>query len=90
MTLHVCIELNASQVISRVKSGETIFITQWGKVVAKLIPVDAGLPSWNELVASGAVTLPVDLDTRLTAGPTPWRGKGKSPSKLMVAERYQN
>ena len=71
-------------------SSENNLLSNWRDDLIKLIPVDAGLPSWNELVASGAVTLPVDLDTRLTAGPTPWRGKGKSPSELMVAERYQN
>ncbi len=60
-------ELNqhTSQVLARVVGGETIEITERGRPVARLVPVNDDLPALSRLVASGRAVAPTNT------GPVP-------------------
>jgi prevent-host-death family protein len=49
---------NTSQVLARVRSGETIEVTERGRPIARLVPVDEGLSLLDRLVAQGRATAP--------------------------------
>ncbi len=49
---------NTSQVLARVSSGETIEITDRGRPVARLVPVDDDTSTLNRLVSSGRALAP--------------------------------
>jgi prevent-host-death family protein len=49
---------NTSQVLARVSSGETIEITDRGRPVARLVPVDDDTSTLNRLVSSGRAVAP--------------------------------
>jgi prevent-host-death family protein len=54
---------NTSQVIERVRRGETLEVTDRGRPVARLVPIDGGLSMLDRLVAEGravAPTVPAD------------------------------
>jgi prevent-host-death family protein len=52
---------NPSEVVSRVKAGEQIVITERGRPVAKIVPIS--LSPLEELIASGKVSEPT-IDIR--------------------------
>jgi len=56
---------NTSQVLARVSAGETIEITDRGRPVARLVPVDDDTSTLTRLVASGRATAPT------SGGPVP-------------------
>jgi prevent-host-death family protein len=56
---------NTSQVIDRVRRGETIEVTDRGRPVARLVPVDRGTAALDRLVAAGRAIPPA------TGGPVP-------------------
>lgn len=43
----------ASKLIVKVKAGETIIVTEWGKPVAKLVPIEE--TSWQDLIDAGLI-----------------------------------
>ncbi len=47
---------HASRVLDRVKNGETIEVTEYGRPVARIVPL--GHTPWQTMVASGAVSPP--------------------------------
>src|SRR5262245_33069335 len=49
---------NTSQVLARVSSGETIEITDRGRPVARIVPVDQETIRLHELVSSGRLIPP--------------------------------
>jgi prevent-host-death family protein len=49
---------NTSQVLARVSGGETIEITDRGRPVARLVPVDGETSTLNRLVTSGRAIAP--------------------------------
>jgi prevent-host-death family protein len=52
---------NLSRYISRVREGEEVVVTDHGKAVARIVPIDR--PGQLErLVAEGVVTLPLDRE----------------------------
>lgn len=55
-----------SQVIERVRRGETLEVTDHGRPVARLVPVEGGLPLLERLAAEGRATPP-----SVAAGPVP-------------------
>jgi prevent-host-death family protein len=56
---------NTSQVLARVSGGETIEITDRGRPVARLVPIDGDAPALARLVGSGRATAPT------SSGPIP-------------------
>jgi prevent-host-death family protein len=56
---------NTSQVLARVRGGETIEVTERGRPVARLVPVGGSLLLLERLVAEGRAVAPT------TAGPLP-------------------
>lgn len=54
---------HASRYLARVARGETVEVTDRGRPVARLVPVEEG-DAWERLVASGRVQLP-DADADL-------------------------
>lgn len=51
---------NASEVLARVKTGETIEVTERGRPVARLTPIQSD--RYLELVEAGIITPPRDAD----------------------------
>lgn len=49
---------NTSQILARVRSGETVEVTERGHPIARLVPVDSGLSLLDRLVAEGRATAP--------------------------------
>ena len=49
---------NTSQVIERVKRGETLEVTDRGRPVARLVPVDGGTSLLERLVTEGRAVAP--------------------------------
>jgi prevent-host-death family protein len=49
---------NTSQVIERVRRGETVEVTDRGISVARIVPIDGGLPILERLVAEGRALPP--------------------------------
>jgi prevent-host-death family protein len=56
---------NTSQVLARVRNGETVEVTERGRPVARLVPVDAGVTVLDRLVAEGRAV------ARSGGGPVP-------------------
>lgn len=56
---------NTSQVIDRVRHGETIEVTDRGRPVARLVPIGRGTAALDRLVAEGRAMPPA------TGGPVP-------------------
>lgn len=48
---------NVSRVLTRVKEGESLVVTEHGRPVARLVPYTTGT-SLDEMIASGEVTPP--------------------------------
>jgi prevent-host-death family protein len=49
---------NTSQVLARVRNGETVEITDRGRPIARLVPVDGDRSVLSRLVASGRAAAP--------------------------------
>jgi prevent-host-death family protein len=49
---------NTSQVLARVQHGETIEVTERGRPIARLVPIDGGLSLLDRLVAEGRAVAP--------------------------------
>lgn len=56
---------NTSQVLARVQRGETVEVTDRGRPVARLVPVDGGLSLLDRFVAEGRAVAPA------ISGPVP-------------------
>jgi prevent-host-death family protein len=52
---------NTSEVLARVRHGETIDVTEYGRLVARIVPVEerASTPALDRLVEEGRVRLAV-------------------------------
>lgn len=63
---------NASRYLSRVKAGESVEVTERGRLVALLVPPDPAASAREQLVASGRLipaTRPFRLPPRLPSSP---------------------
>lgn len=49
---------NTSQVLARVRRGEAIEVTERGRPVARLVPIDGGTSLLDRLVAEGRAVAP--------------------------------
>jgi prevent-host-death family protein len=70
---------NTSQVLARVSGGETIEITDRGRLVARLVPVDDETSTLNRLVASGRAAAPT------SGGPVPLPPRLGDPDEDVAA-----
>lgn len=75
-------ELNqrTSQVIERVKRGQVVEVTDRGKLVARLVPVEAGRTLLDRLVAEGQAVAPT------ATGPIPMPVVVGDPTLDVAAE----
>ena len=55
---------HASRYLARVRAGETIEVTDRGRPVARLVPVEE---TWEDLIASGFVRPPENPDFDITS-----------------------
>lgn len=63
---------HASRYLARVKAGETVEVTERGRLVALLVPPDPGTGSRERLIAAGRIVPadgPVRLPRRVPAHP---------------------
>jgi prevent-host-death family protein len=58
---------HASRYISRVAKGETVEVTQRGRLVARIVP--AGEDSWEDLILRGEVIPPTSSEDLLDEAP---------------------
>ena len=78
---------NASAVIRRVAAGESLEVTDRGRPVARLVPLESR-SRLQELVASGRATAPLADDrTHLLAPPLPARPGAPSLSEILERMR---
>lgn len=75
---------NASRVLARVKAGETVEITEHGRPVALLTPLD-GADEYDRLLAAGDI-LEGTQDV-LASRPVPVRSGGRRLSDALAALR---
>lgn len=77
---------HASRYLARVRSGETIEVTDRGRPVARLVPIRER--SWQDLVDDGVVNAPEDpeLDVMSVAPLVPAPGR-RLPSELLDDDR---
>jgi prevent-host-death family protein len=80
---------NLSRYLSHVKKGEDVYITERGKVIARIIQEELRNESWREalgpLIAKGLLTLPsrkIDRDV-----PPPLEVPGKPVSEMAIEDR---
>ena len=72
-----------SKYIDRVRAGEEVLVTDRGRPVARLSPVDASEDRLADLVASGLVRSPARHERHVPAR----RIKAKAPVSDLVAEQ---
>lgn len=75
---------NASQVVARAKAGEFITITEYGKPVARLVPI--GKSRIDELVEAGLATRPTG---KLSDLPPPAPRKKGQPSASEILRQMR-
>ena len=79
---------NLSRYLSHVKKGEDVYITERGKVIARIIQAELRNESWRELgplIARGLITFPsrkIDRDV-----PSPLEVSGKPVSEIAIEDR---
>jgi prevent-host-death family protein len=71
-----------SRHLAAVRSGRTVTVTDHGRPIARIVPVDSPSPL-EQLVAEGRVRA---AHTRKSAAPAPVRGRG-SVSDLVAEQR---
>lgn len=74
---------NLSRYLERVRAGEHVVVTDHGRPVARLTPVDAGTERLAELVAAGVVQAPADT----TRHRPERRVRAKTPISDLVREQ---
>jgi prevent-host-death family protein len=78
---------NASEVIARVKKGESVLVTERGRPVGRIVPLSTN--SLDELVEAGLATAPtVSLDELLAS--VPLEEPSGIPSEVILDEIRQD
>jgi len=73
---------HASRYLARVRSGETIEVTDRGRPIARLVPIRER--TWQDLIEDGVVTPPSDVDDDLAAlEPIDLPPRVRPPSELV-------
>lgn len=76
-----------SRYVERVKTGETIEVTDHGRLVARLMPASDTASEIAELEARGLVVQTPSLDFASLAPPRPPRAGELLPSEVLAEER---
>ena len=76
-----------SRYVDRVKTGETIEVTEHGRLVARLTPASDAASEIAELEARGLVVRAPSLDFASLAPPRPPRPGERLPSEILAEER---
>ena len=76
---------NLGRYLARVKAGETIEVTENGRLVATLAPRSERHSALTELERKGLTTTPATLDIR-DLPPVPKRRSGQRPLSEVLAE----
>ncbi len=81
-------ELNqhTSRYIARVKAGETIEVTEHGRLVARLVPAPRGTSKLEQLIAEGRVRPPT-VELSALALPPPGEHDGVNVAEWLAADR---
>jgi prevent-host-death family protein len=78
---------HASRYLARVEAGESVEVTDRGRLVARLVP--AGVDPWDDLVAAGQVTLPATDADLLDVVPATLPPGVATPSAVLAALRAE-
>ncbi len=76
-----------SRYVDQVKTGETIEVTEHGRLVARLTPTSDAASEIAELEARGLVVRAPSLDFASLAPPRPPRPGERLPSEILAEER---
>lgn len=76
-----------SRYIDRVRTGETIDVTEHGRLVARLVPAADAASEITALEARGLVVRAPSLDFASLAPPRPPRDGERLPSEVLAEER---
>lgn len=79
------LQQNASEVVRRAAAGETIDITDRGRLVARIVPVSGG--SIDDLLASGQARPATRPMTDVLAQPPMPAGEGPTASEILAEMR---
>jgi prevent-host-death family protein len=74
---------HASRYIERVERGESIEVTDRGRLVARIVPVTGD--TWSDLLASGRVRTPDEPGDVLDEAPLPL-ASGETPASVVLAD----
>lgn len=78
---------HASRYLARVEAGEELGVTNKGRLVARLVPVQAGERSREALIESGALVPARRPRNLLDVTPTPARGGERNLSDVLKEMR---
>jgi prevent-host-death family protein len=76
-----------SRYVDRVKAGETIEVTEHGRLVARLTPASDSASELVELAGRGLTVRPPSLDLPSLAAPRRLRKGERAPSELLAEDR---
>ena len=82
---------NTSEVLARVRHGETIDVTEYGRLVARIVPVEERepVPVLDRLIAAGRVRLAIRPGYRPRMRPGAGRDHlGEALTELRAEERW--
>ncbi len=78
----------ASAILRRVKAGEAVEVTEHGKPVARLVPIQES--SYERMVAAGLITTPASSPELLTTGDLIKLPTGsRSASEVLISMRNE-
>lgn len=80
---------NASQYLVRVEAGEEFAVTNRGRLVARLIPIEAAARSREALIESGALIPARQPGNLLATTPAPPSHRTRSLSAILTAMREE-
>lgn len=77
-----------SRYVDEVQKGQEIVITDHGKAVARIVPIEDGRRKLDRLIAEGLVT-PAKRSGKPRRKPRPAPGGGVSLSEIVIQERRE-
>ncbi len=78
---------NASPYLARVEAGETLGVTNNGRLVARLVPVSSAQRSYEALISAGVLVPARRPHNLLDITATPRQGRKRSLTKILTEMR---